>query len=160
MVTAIAAANAASGEELRALIAPLAEEIGGPVSALRAIQDHQGWIDSGAIETVADVFNLSRADVRGLVEFYNDFKTMPPAAHVVAICRAEACQASGSRELTKTLEKRLGAKLGRMDDDRTVELEPVYCLGLCARAPALMIDDTLVVEADQAIERVVRKVRA
>ena len=160
MVTAIAAANAASGEELRALIAPLAEEIGGPVSALRAIQDHQGWIDTVALETVADVFNLSRADVRGLVEFYADLKTMPPAAHTVSICQAEACQAAGSRALTATLEQRLGAKLGRMDDDRTVELEPVYCLGLCARAPALMIDDTLVVEADQAVERVVARVRA
>ena len=57
------------------------------------------------------------------------------------------------------LEDRLGAKLGRMDDDHTVELEPVYCLGLCARAPALMVDGSLVVEADQAVDRVVERVR-
>ena len=147
------------GAPLRALIAPLAEEIGGPVTALSAVQDQQGWIDTAAIEIVADVFNLSRADVRGLVEFYSDFKTMPPAAHVVSVCQAEACQAAGSRDLTTTLEERLGAKLGRMDDDHTVELEAVYCLGLCARAPALMVDDTLVVEADQAVERVVGQVK-
>ena len=157
MAHATASTNAASGEGLRALIAPLMNETGGPVTALRAIQDHQGWIDGAAIEAVADVFNLSRADVRGLVEFYADFRTMPPAAHVVAVCQAEACQAAGSRALTKTLEDRLGAKLGRMDDDHSVELEPVYCLGLCARAPALMLDGTLVVEADQAIERVVKQ---
>ena len=159
MATVTTTANTTSGEDLRALIAPLADKIGGPVSALRAVQAQQGWIDSTAIETVADVFNLSRADVRGLVEFYADFKTMPPAAHTVAICQAEACQAAGSRELTATLEERLGAKLGRMADDHSVELEPVYCLGLCARAPALQVDGTLVVEADQAVERIVRKVR-
>jgi formate dehydrogenase subunit gamma len=159
MAIATTTASATSGEELRALIAPLVHEIGGAITALRAVQDRQGWIDGMAIETVADVFNLSRADVRGLVEFYNDFKTMPPAAHVIAICQAEACQASGSRELTKTLEKRLGAKLRHMDAEHTVELEPVYCLGLCARAPALMVDGTLVVEADQAVERVVAQVR-
>ena len=159
MAHATATTTAASSEGLRALIAPLVHETGGPVTALRAIQDRQGWIDGTAIEAVADVFNLSRADVRGLVEFYTDFKTMPPATHVIAVCQAEACQAAGSRALTKTLEDRLDAKLGHMDDDHDVELEPVYCLGLCARAPALMIDGTLVVEADQAIERVVRQVR-
>ena len=159
MAHATATTTAASSEGLRALIAPLVHETGGPVTALRAIQDRQGWIDGTAIEAVADVFNLSRADVRGLVEFYADFKTMPPAAHTVAVCQAEACQAAGSRELTKTLEDRLGAKLGRMDDDHNVELEPVYCLGLCARAPALMVDGMLVVEADQAVDRVVGKVR-
>ncbi len=158
MANATATVNA-PGEGLRALIAPLVEAVGGPVTALRAIQDQQGWIDGVAIETVADVFNLSRADVRGLVEFYTDFRTMPPAAHVVAVCQAEACQAAGSRQLTETLEDRLGAKLGRMDDDHSVELEPVYCLGLCARAPALMVDGTLVVEADRAVEHVVRQVR-
>lgn len=157
MATATTGADA--GAELRALIAPLVHEIGGPVSALRAVQDRQGWIDSVAIEAVAHVFNVSRADVRGLVEFYADFKTLPPAAHVVAVCQAEACQATGSRELTRALEERLGTTLGRMDDDHTVELEPVYCLGLCARGPALMVDGTLVVEADQALEDVVRKVR-
>ena len=76
---ATATAGADPGTQLRALIAPLVHEIGGPVTALRAIQDQQGWIDGVAIETVADVFNLSRADVRGLIEFYSDFKTMPPA---------------------------------------------------------------------------------
>ena len=156
----MAHAIAAPGEVLRALLAPLVNEIGGPVTALRAIQEQQGWIDGAAIETVADVFNLSRADVRGLVEFYADFRTMPPAAHTVAVCQAEACQAAGSRELTTSLEDRLGAKLGRMDDDHTVELEPVYCLGLCARAPALMVDGALVVEADRAVDDVVGKVRS
>jgi formate dehydrogenase subunit gamma len=159
MAHATATTRAASGDGLRALIVPLMHETGGPVTALRAIQDRQGWIDGAAIEAVADVFNLSRADVRGLVEFYADFKTMPPATHVVAVCQAEACQAAGSRALTKALEDRLDVKLGHMDKDHDVELEPVYCLGLCARAPALMIDGTLVVEADEAIEHVVRQVR-
>jgi len=150
--------TATASDELRAQIAPLVNEIGGPVTALIAIQRVRGWIDTEAIEAVADVFNLSRADIRGLVDFYADLKTMPPAAHVVAVCQAEACQAAGSRELTRTLEERLGAQLGQMSEDRNVELEPVYCLGLCARAPALTVDRELVVEADQAVERVVEQV--
>ncbi len=148
----------ASGEALRARIAHLVDEIGGPVTALRVIQDDRGWIEPEAIDVVADVFNLGRAEVRGLVEFYADFRTLPPADHVVSVCQAEACQAAGSRRLTRMLEERLGTEMGRASADRAVELEAVYCLGLCARAPALTIDGRLVVDADTAVERVVKEI--
>ena len=107
-------------DDLRALIATYVDQIGGPVTALRAVQHQRGWIEPGVIEAIADEFNLSRAEVRGLVEFYADFKTLPPADHVLAVCQAEACQAAGSRRLTRTIEERLGAELGRMTPDRAV----------------------------------------
>lgn len=160
MVTAIATANATSSEELRALVAPLVHQTGGPVTALRAIQDQDGWIGPEGIDVVADVFNLSRAEVRGLVAFYADFRTQPPADHVVRVCQAEACQAAGSRALTETLSTRLGTTLGHATSDRRVELDPVYCLGLCARAPAVMVDGELMADADGAVERIVEKVGA
>jgi formate dehydrogenase subunit gamma len=157
---AIATESTSTIAGLRDLIAPLVHETGGPITALRAIQDRDGWIDGAAIEAVADVFNLSRAEVRGLVAFYADFRTQPPADHVVRICQAEACQAVGSRALTAVIEERLGTTLGHASADRSVELDPVYCLGLCARAPALMVDGELVADADSAIERVIEKVQA
>ena len=156
MVTATVSASA--GAELRALIAPLVNEIGGPITALRAIQDRDGWIDGEAVEVVADVFNLSRAEVRGLVAFYADFRTQAPAEHVVRICQAEACQAAGSRALTETVADRLGTSLGHTSVDRNVELDAVYCLGLCARAPAMMVDGELIADADKAVDRVVERV--
>jgi formate dehydrogenase subunit gamma len=136
-----------TSEELRRLIAPHAKDIGGPVTALRILQQHIGWIDADAVDTVADVFNLSRAEVRGLVGFYADFRTHAPADHVLKVCQAEACQAAGGRELTKTLGDRLGIALGGVTPDQRIGLESVYCLGLCARAPAMMVDNELVVEA-------------
>jgi formate dehydrogenase subunit gamma len=80
-----------TSDDLRRLIAPHANEIGGPLSALRTIQQQRGWVDDDAIDAVADVFNLGRAEVRGLVGFYSDFRTSPPATHVLKICQAEAC---------------------------------------------------------------------
>jgi len=157
---ATAPVSSSPAERLRALITPLVDEVGGPITALRAIQELEGSIDGAAIEVVADVFNLSRAEVRGLVAFYADFRTQSPADHVIRVCQAEACQASGSRALTATLEERLGTTVGHATADRSVELDPVYCLGLCARAPALMVDDELVADADRAVERVIEKVQA
>lgn len=149
----IATANAATSEELRALIAPLVHEIGGPVSALRAVQGRYGWIDDDSIDAVAHAFNLGRAEVRGLVAFYSDFRTRPPATHTLTICQAEACQAAGSRALTRLVCDRVGVELGEQNADGSVGVEPVYCLGLCARAPAMAVDGRLVVEADVVVDR-------
>ena len=148
-----------TSEELRRLIAPHAKDIGGPVTALRILQQHIGWIDTDAVDAVADVFNLSRAEVRGLVAFYADFRTAPRPTHVLAVCQAEACQAAGSRALTRTLEDHLEVKLGRTSPDQAIGLEAVYCLGLCARAPAAMVDGERVVDADQRIDRLVGGLR-
>ena len=147
------ATNDASGIDVaRALIAHLVDETGGPVTALRVIQDERGWIDDDAVTAVARVFNISRAEVRGLVAFYADFRTRPPATHTLAICQAEACQAAGSRALTRTIRERVGAELGGQNADGSVGLDAVYCLGLCARGPALTVDGRLVVEADRVID--------
>ena len=103
------------------------------VQILVTVVREQGWIAEQDIRQVADILNLSRADVHGVVEYYHDLRTTPPARHIVKVCRAEACQAVGGRELEAHAR-------GSVDDD--VTLEPVYCLGNCACAPAVMIDGT------------------
>jgi len=152
--------NPMSSEDLRHLIAPHRSDIGGPITALRIVQQQVGWIDADSMDVVADVFNLSRAEVRGLVAFYADFRTKPPAEHILTVCQAEACQAAGSRELTKSITDHTGAELGGTSSDGRIGLEPVYCLGLCARAPAMMVDGKLVVEADRAADRVIEELGA
>ena len=108
------------------------------VQILQAIVTRHGWIPEKTIRQLADELNLSRADVYGVVNFYHDFRTEPPGEHIVKICQAEACQAMGSRELTKHARSALGAKLHETNNE--VTLEPVYCLGNCACAPAVMIN--------------------
>ena len=108
------------------------------VQILQAIVMRYGWVSEEAIRQLADEVNLSRADVYGVVTYYHDFRTEPPGEHIVKICQAEACQAMGSRTLTDHARRSLGADLQKTNED--VTLEPVYCLGNCACAPAVMID--------------------
>ena len=108
------------------------------VQILQTIVARYGWIPEEAIVQLARELNLSRADVYGVVSFYHDFRTEPPGRHVVKICQAEACQAMGSRELTAHARRSLRTEMHHTQDDIT--LEPVYCLGNCACAPAVMID--------------------
>lgn len=108
------------------------------VQILQTIVMRFGWVPEETIRQLADAVNLSRADVYGVVTYYHDFRTEPPGEHIVKICQAEACQAMGSRALTDHARESLGAALHETSGDIT--LEPVYCLGNCACAPAVMID--------------------
>jgi formate dehydrogenase subunit gamma len=108
------------------------------VQVLQAIVMRHGWVSEDSIRQLADELNLSRADVHGVVSYYHDFRTQPPGQHIVKICQAEACQAMGSRALTSHAEASLGADLHGTTN--AVTLEPAYCLGNCACAPAVMID--------------------
>lgn len=108
------------------------------VQILQAIVIRHGWVSEDAIRQLAGDLNLSRADVYGVVSYYHDFRTEQPGQHIVKICQAEACQAMGSRALTSHAQASLGADMHCTND--AVTLEPVYCLGNCACAPAIMID--------------------
>ncbi len=108
------------------------------VQILQAIVMRHGWIPEETIRQLAGELNLSRADVYGVVNYYHDFRTEAPGEHIVKICQAEACQAMGSRELTDHARSSLGTDMHGTSDDIT--LEPVYCLGNCACAPAVMIN--------------------
>ena len=117
------------------------------LQALREVVLEQGFVSEDDQRVVADVFNISRADVRGIVSFYEDLKTHPPAALRVRICQAEACQAVGGRKFTRAVEERFGLKTGDMDE--RVGIEPVYCLGLCAQGPAFTVNDQAYVRANE-----------
>ena len=120
-----------------------ASEPGGLLPVLHAIQDALGWLPPESLPRVASALNLSRADVHGVVSFYPDFRTDPPGRVVVKICRAEACQAMGAEALVEHACQRLGTQMHTTRTDGAVTLEPVYCLGNCALAPAVMVGRTL-----------------
>lgn len=122
-------------EDLKGLEGPL-------LPILQAVQEAFGYIDEQAIPIVADVLNLSRAEVFGVVSFYHDFRREPPAPHVVRLCRAEACQSAGGEGLAEKAKALTGGGAG------AVAVEDVYCLGLCAVAPAAMVDGRLVGRLD------------
>ncbi len=107
---------------------------------LHDVQHENGFVAPDDIHIIADALNLSAAEVQGVISFYPDFKTTPPAKHTIKICRAEACQAQGSRGLEKNLSTALGVKMGEATADNHVAIEAVYCLGNCALGPAVMLD--------------------
>jgi formate dehydrogenase subunit gamma len=107
---------------------------------LHALQDAFGCVPEAATPLVADALNLSRAEVHGVITFYHDFRREPAGKHVLKLCRAEACQSMGGAELGASLLSRLGIDWGDTTPDGELTVEAVYCLGLCACAPAALLD--------------------
>ena len=107
---------------------------------LHALQAEFGCIPEPAVRMAAEALNLSRADVHGVVSFYHDFRAEPPGRHVMLVCRAEACQAMGGARLAQNLLDRLGIAWGETTIDGRLTVSPTYCLGLCACAPAALLD--------------------
>ena len=125
-------------------IATEMKEMDGPLlPILHAFNQEFGFISNDAIVLIADVLNLTRADVQGVVSFYHDFRREPAGRYVVKLCRAEACQSMGSEELASSLERALGIKFGETTPDGRVTLEAVYCLGNCALSPAVLVNNVL-----------------
>jgi formate dehydrogenase subunit gamma len=147
--------TAASGEVWNAaraaeLIEALKPQPGALLPILHALQGEFGFVPEAAVPLVAAALNLSRAEVHGVVSFYHDFRDAPPGRHVLRLCRAEACQSMGGDALADETRKRLGIEWGGTSADGRVTLEPVFCLGLCACAPAAMLDGRVVGALDRA----------
>ncbi|MET4576934.1 NAD(P)H-dependent oxidoreductase subunit E [Ottowia thiooxydans] len=120
------------------LVAVHRDRPGALLPLLHDIQDALGYVPAVAVEPIAEALNLSRAEVHGVLTYYHHFRTEPAAGVVVQVCRAEACRACGSEALFEHAQRVL-ARPGTP----SCHLESVYCLGLCASSPAMVVADKL-----------------
>ena len=122
------------------IIQELKDKPGALLPILHRIQEELGYVPPEAVGIIAAQLNLSRAEVHGVVTFYHDFRSTPPGRHLLRICQAESCQATGSEALTRHAREHLGVDFHQTTADEAFTMEPVYCLGNCACSPSLMID--------------------
>lgn len=125
-------------EQVAAIISAQQSQPGALLPILHEIRDAIGFIPPESVAQISTALNLSRAEVHGVITFYHHFRTTPPAKHTIQICCAEACQSMGAERLIKHAEKKLAGSKAK-----EYELQPVYCLGLCANSPAMMLDEAL-----------------
>lgn len=151
--TEIAARTAEIVESLKRLEGPL-------LPILHEVQDQFGHVPQEALPVIANALNLSNAEVHGVVTFYHDYRREPAGRHVLKLCQAEACQSMGSDAVADRLRQLLNIDFHQTALDGSVTLEPVYCLGLCACAPAAMLDGEVIgrIDAD-AIDEIIAEVR-
>jgi formate dehydrogenase subunit gamma len=130
-------------DALRQLIERHRHRPGACLEVLQAVQAHIGYVPAHAVPIIAETLNLSRAEVHGTLSFYPFLRSAPGGRHTIGVCRAEACQSVNGRAIEQHLQQRLQVGWNETTSDGRVTLRPMFCLGLCAIGPSLMVDQEL-----------------
>ena len=114
---------------------------GSTISALKAVQEHFGYISGQSIDAIAVSLDVSRNTVFGIASYYEWFHLEPPAGHVIKYCLGTVCDALGGRRVLAELSKQLGIQIGEESEDGAWSLERLPCFGTCPRGPMMHIDN-------------------
>ena len=106
-----------------------------------AQRENGGWLSREAQDYVASLCEVAPIRVYEVASFYSMFYTHPVGKHVVQVCRTTTCWLRGSDGLTACAKRKLGIELGQTDEQGVFTLVEVECLGACANAPMVQIND-------------------
>jgi len=128
--------------------------------AIWTVQHDWGCVTAEAMEEIAEVIGIQPAAVRELVTFYSMFREEPVGRYVLGVCGTLSCALCGGEGLLGYLQETLGIKPGETTDDGLFSLEVVMCLGACAWAPAMLVNDQLHVLLTRAkVDEILEKCR-
>lgn len=114
---------------------------GGLIPLLQEAQDQVGYLPREVLEQIAEGMKISLAKVVGVATFYSQFHLNPRGRNIVRICMGTACHVRGGASILAALEKELGIESGGTTEDLEFTIESVACLGACALAPVMMVND-------------------
>ena len=113
------------------------------IPLLQQAQKEEGFISTSAVRKISRQLKVSKSHIFGVASFYSQFRFNPPGRHSIKICLGTACHVRGGDFILKALESELGIVTGETTEDKRFDLERVACLGCCALAPVLKIDDEI-----------------
>ena len=111
------------------------------IPILQEAQEELGYLSRETMLAIARRLRIPASSVYGVATFYAQFYLEPRGRHRLLVCRGTACHVRGGREIRESVERKLGIKEGETTEDLLISYETVACLGTCALAPVLVIDD-------------------
>jgi NADH-quinone oxidoreductase E subunit len=129
--------------------------------ALYLVQHQQGYITGQSMRHVAELLEMTAADVEDVVSYYSMFFTKPVGRFVLSVCRTLSCALNGAERVTAEICAALAIKPGETDTSGTFTLLEVECLGACDRAPVIMVNDAWQEhQRPEDIDRLLKDLRA
>ena len=118
-------------------------EPGDLIPILQGIQGQLGYISEAAVKDVSHFLKVSENHVFGVASFYSQFRFTPPGRNSIRVCLGTACHVRGGQILTMALERELDITSGQTTKDNRFDLQRVACLGCCALAPVVAINNDI-----------------
>ena len=113
------------------------------VAALQELQEKNGYLPLEELRKLSQEQGMPGVDIYSVATFYNQFKLKKPAKYILAVCRGTACHVKNSENLLTYAKELLKIGEGDSTPDGLITLEVVRCIGACAKAPAIMVNDTV-----------------
>ena len=113
------------------------------IPVLQKAQEELGYLSEEAITEIAHFLGLSSSDIYGVASFYAQFRFERPGEHEIKVCQGTACHVRGSARILEEVERELGIHPGETTTDYKYSLERVACVGCCALAPVMIVDDVV-----------------
>jgi NADH-quinone oxidoreductase subunit E len=111
------------------------------IPVLQRFQGSYGFISPEAVKYIANWLHITENDIYGVATFYAQFRFTPPGRHHLRICCGTACHVKGGEQILQTVKIKLDLEPGQTSPDGEYDLERVACLGCCALAPVVTLDD-------------------
>ncbi len=124
---------------------------------LHKAQELYGYLDKNLLTYIAKELGLPPSHVFGVATFYSFFKLKAPGEHVVTGCLGTACYVKEVEEIMSAIEREFKLKRGGSTPDGKLSLFITRCIGACAMAPNIIVDEEVIGKANK--ETVLERVR-
>jgi NADH-quinone oxidoreductase subunit E len=111
------------------------------IPLLQKVQGSLGFFDKDTITAISKALKLTENEVYGVATFYAQFRFTPRGKHNIKVCLGTACHVRGGEIIMDAVKRELGVEVGGVTSDRKFDLERVACIGCCALAPVVVVDD-------------------
>lgn len=111
------------------------------IAVLQMVQRHFGYLPTSCLDEISQRLQVPSARVTGVATFYHFFTFVPKGKHTISVCLGTACYVKGANTLFERLQSLLNVKPGHASADGLFSLESARCVGACALAPVVIIDD-------------------
>jgi NADH-quinone oxidoreductase subunit E len=130
-------------KDYAAIFAGFRGEEGDLIPILQKTQEKFGFIPKEAVGRISRFLKISENQIFGVASFYSQFRFTAPGRNSIKVCLGTACHVKGGQILCEAVERELDLKPGGTTADRRYDLERVACLGCCALAPVIQINDDI-----------------
>jgi NADH-quinone oxidoreductase subunit E len=131
------------GTSLHEILKTYPTEEGSLIPLLQKAQAKLGFISLQTVEDIAAYLKITESRVFGVASFYSQFRFTEPGRHSISVCLGTACHVSGGETLLEAFERDLNVKPGQCTPDKKFDLNRVACLGCCALAPVVKVDNDI-----------------
>jgi bidirectional [NiFe] hydrogenase diaphorase subunit len=125
---------------------------------LHSAQEIYGYLDKDLLMDISGSLNIPPSHVYGVTTFYSFFKLRKPGEHIVTGCLGTACYVRGVEQIMEAIEEEFNLKRGGSTADGKLSLLITRCIGACAMAPNIVVDDEVIGKATEEI--VIKRIRS